>query len=60
MTALLELVANERRVLGLQINLDKTKLTVINRSNTTQLRLETVDNFICLGFLKANNGECEA
>lgn len=37
-TARLELVNKERRVLGLKINLNKTKLMVIDRSNTTQLK----------------------
>lgn len=47
----LERVTNESQALGLEINLDKTKLMVIDRSDTLQLknlpsRVETVKEFI--------------
>lgn len=64
MASLLERVTNESRALGLEINLDKTKLMVIDRSDTLQLknlpsRVETVKEFIYLGSLITDGGGCE-
>lgn len=64
MTEILERVANESQALGLEINMEKTKLMVIDRSNTMHMgnlqnRLEVVDNFIYLGSLIINKEGCE-
>lgn len=64
MTEILERVANESQALGLEINMEKTKLMIIDRNNTMQIRnlqnrFEVRDNFIYLGALITNKGGCE-
>ena len=64
MARLLERVAIERNNLGLEINVDKTKLVLIDRSNTIRLpnlpNIEIVNKFTYLCSLIINTGGCEA
>ncbi|XP_071580973.1 uncharacterized protein [Temnothorax nylanderi] len=65
LTKMLELVTKESNEVGLHINLEKTKLMVIDRGNTIQRNnvrpdMETVNEFIYLGSLISNIGGSEA
>lgn len=64
MMILLDRVIIESRALGFEINLDKTKLMVIDRNDTLQLsnllsRMDAVEEFIYLSLLITNKGDCE-
>lgn len=61
---MLQTAANKSKSLGLEINLDKTKLIVIDRSNTVQLNnlspnIETAHELIFFGSPITNTGGCE-
>lgn len=64
LTEVLLRITEESRALGLEINLDKTKLMIIDKGNVLQLgnqwpQIEVVQEFVYLGSLITNRGDTE-